>query len=385
MLMYTSCGWFFDDLSGLETIQVIQYAGRVVQLAQELFGDDTEQRFLELLEKAKSNIPDQGDGRRIYENSIRPAVVDLTKVVAHYAVSSLFEDYSTEMDIYCYHINNEDYQTTDCGKTRLAVGRSKATLKITGESALLSFGVFHFGDHIITAGVRKYQGEESYQTMVAETTRSCAAADFTEVIRLLDKHFGGSSYSLKSLFRDEQRKVLDYILESTMAEIEATYRQLYESHYPPMRFLSQLGGPVPKAFHAAAELILNIDLQRAVSSDTLDTEGIRDIVNTAKSWQVDLDAEGISYDLQENLERMMTTLVDTPLDILNIENLIDCVKLVHSMPFSVDLWKAQNLYWGILQTSYAEFKRKAEQNDRKAAKWVRSFGSLGELMKIRIS
>ncbi len=385
ILMYTSCGWFFDDLSGIETVQVIQYAGRVVQLAQELFGDDTEQHFLELLEKAKSNVPAQGDGRRIYDNYVKPATVDLTKVVAHYAVSSLFEEYSDESRINCYLINNEDYQTAECGKARLAVGRSKVTSEITGESALLSFGVFHFGDHVINAGVREYQGEEPYQEMVAETTQTCAAADFTEVIRLLDKHFGSSSYSLKSLFRDEQRKVLGYILESTMTEIEAAYRQLYDSHYPPMRFLSELGGPVPKAFHAAAELILNIDLHRAVSSDTLDTEGIRNLVDTAKSWQVDLDADGISYDLQENLERMMTALVGTPGDSVFLRNMVDCVELTQTMPFNVDLWKVQNLYWDMLQTSYPEFKQRAERNDRPAAAWVKDFSSLGELLKIRVS
>jgi len=385
MLMYTSCGWFFDDLSGIETVQVIQYAGRVVQLAQELFGDDTEQRFLGLLEKAKSNIPAQGDGRRIYENCVKPAMVDLTRVVAHYAVSSLFEEYSDESRINCYFINNEDYQTTDCGKTRLAVGRCKVTSEITGESTLLSFGVFHLGDHVINAGVREYQEEESYQEMVAETTQTCAAADFTEVIRLLDKHFGSSSYSLKSLFRDEQRKVLGYILESTMSEIETAYRQLYDSHYPPMRFLSELGGPVPKAFHAAAEMILNIDLHRAVSGDTLDTEGIRTLIDTAGSWQVDLDADGISYDLQENLERMMTSLVDTPEDTGILKNMIDCIELAQTMPFDVDLWKVQNLYWGMLQTSYPEFEQRAERNDQQAAEWVKEFSSLGEQLKIRVS
>jgi hypothetical protein len=384
MLMYTSCGWFFDDLSGIETVQIIQYAGRVVQLAQELFGDGTEKRFLELLEKAKSNIPEQGDGRRIYENYVRPAMVDLTSVVAHYAVSSLFEDYSDETNIYCYRIVNEDYQTTDCGKTKLVAGRSKVTSEITGESAVLSFGVFHFGDHVINAGVRDYQGEELYQEMVSETTRSCAAADFTDVIRLLDKHFGTSSYSLKSLFRDEQRKVLGYILESTMSEIEAAYRQLYDSHYPPMRFLSELGGPVPKAFHAAAELILNIDLHRAVSSGTLDTEGIRTLIDTANSWHVDLDTDGISYDLQENLERMMTDLVAEPQETDIFKHLVDAVSLAQTMPFTVDLWKVQNLYWDMLKTSYPEFKQKAERNDRQAAEWVKSFVSLGEQLKIRI-
>jgi alpha-amylase/alpha-mannosidase (GH57 family) len=385
MLMYTSCGWFFDELSGIETVQVIQYAGRVVQLAQELFGNDTEQRFLELLEKARSNIPEQGEGRRIYENFVKPAMVDLTRVIAHYAISSLFEEYTNESRVNCYMINNEDYQTTDCGKTRLAVGRSQVISEITGESALFSFGVFHFGDHVVNAGVREYQGEELYKAMVAEMTQSCAAADFTEVIHLLDKHFGSSSYSLKSLFRDEQRKVLDYILESTMSEIEAAYRQLYDTHYPPMRFLSELGGPVPKAFHAAAELILNIDLHRAVSSDALDTESIQNLIRTAKLWQVDLDADGISYDLQENLEKIMTTLVSAPEDISIIKHLIDCIRLTQALPFNVDLWKVQNLYWGILQTSYPEFKQRAGSNDRQAGKWVKHFSSLGKLMKIRIS
>ena len=384
MLMYTSCGWFFDDLSGIETVQVIQYAGRVVQLAQELFGDDTEGRFLSLLEKAKSNIPEQGDGRRIYENYVKPAMVDLTRVVAHYAVSSLFEEYSDESRINCYLINNEDYQTSECGKTRLAAGRSRVTSEITGESALLSFGVFHFGDHVINAGVREYRGEEPYQEMVAETTGSCAAADFTEVIHLLDKHFGSSSYSLKTLFRDEQRKVLGYILESTMSEIEAAYRQLYDSHYPPMRFLSELGSPVPRAFHAAAELIINIDLQRAVGSDTLDTENIRNLVDTAASWQVDLDGEGIGYDLQENLERMVSALADTPGDTGALVNLLDGIELAQSMPFDVDLWKVQNLYWGMLQTGYPEFRQKAERNDQQAAEWVRDFIALGKLLKIRV-
>ena len=58
MLMYTSCGWFFDELSGIETVQVLQYAGRVVQLAGEFFGDSIETGFLERLERAKSNLPE---------------------------------------------------------------------------------------------------------------------------------------------------------------------------------------------------------------------------------------------------------------------------------------------------------------------------------------
>jgi alpha-amylase/alpha-mannosidase (GH57 family) len=94
MLMYTSCGWFFDDLSGIETVQVIQYAGRAIQLSEELFGDTLEAQFLERLGRAKSNLPERGDGRQIYEKLVKPAMVDLKKVSIHYAIRSLFEPYA---------------------------------------------------------------------------------------------------------------------------------------------------------------------------------------------------------------------------------------------------------------------------------------------------
>src|SRR5262249_13333567 len=92
LLMYTSCGWFFDELSGIETVQVLQYAGRVIQLAGEVLDLDLEEEFLKRLEKAPSNLPVYGNGRNVYEKCVRPARVDLSKVAAHYAIRSAFEN-----------------------------------------------------------------------------------------------------------------------------------------------------------------------------------------------------------------------------------------------------------------------------------------------------
>lgn len=385
MLMYTSCGWFFDDLSRIETLQVIQYAGRVAQLAEELFGSDVEGEFLQILEQAESNISAEGNGRNIYEKYIRPAMVDFDKVAAHYAISSLFEEYDKETVIYSFSIYNEDYQTAECGKSRLAVGKIKIVSEITGESVVRCFGVFHFGDHVINAGICEYKGEEAYREMVNETTRACTTADFTEVIRLLDRHFGGAAYSLKSLFRDEQRKILNYILESTLFEIETAYRQLYEHHYPPMRFLSELGTPLPKAFRSAAELVINTDLHRAVGTDILDIENIHNLVNTAESLEIEIDIEGIGYELKGNLESLMTAFAEKPEDIDILETLISAVSLALSTPFDVDLWKLQNLYWEMLQSNYPVFKQEAEQGDSSATEWVERFVFLGEQLHIKIA
>jgi alpha-amylase/alpha-mannosidase (GH57 family) len=384
MLMYTSCGWFFDELSGIETVQVIQYAGRAIQLAQELFGDDIEQSFLGRLELAKSNIKQHGDGHRIYDKFVKPAMVNLIKVTAHFAISSIFEQYNEQAEIYCYHVDIEDYQTAECGKAKLAAGRARVTSAITRESGTLSFGVLHLGDHNVNAGVREYRNEEAYQTMVAETTKTCATADFPEVIRLLDKHFGTSTYSLKNLFLDEQRRVMDSILESALAEIEAAYHQVYEHHYPPMRFLSELGNPIPKSFHSAAEFILNSGLRKAVSGDTLDIEHIKRLLDETQTWGVELDAEGLSYFLQHTLEQMIARLLNTPEDINLLNELHTAMEIVHSVPFAVDLWKVQNLYHAILQSVYPGIKEKAERGDEAAKGWLAQFISLGEQLSIRI-
>ena len=132
MLMYTSCGWFFDDLSGIETVQVIQYAGRALQLAGQLFSDDFATPFLDLLAQARSNIPDQGDGRSIYQRYVQPAMVDLEKVGAHYAVSSLFEDYGQNTRIYCYDVERMEYRSSRQGKLRVVLGQAKVYRKSRG-------------------------------------------------------------------------------------------------------------------------------------------------------------------------------------------------------------------------------------------------------------
>ncbi|MBZ0167533.1 MAG: DUF3536 domain-containing protein, partial [Candidatus Omnitrophica bacterium] len=74
MLMYTSCGWFFDDISGIETIQILQYAARAMELAREECGVDLEPEFLRILSWARSNDRRKGTGRDIYLNNFKMKV-----------------------------------------------------------------------------------------------------------------------------------------------------------------------------------------------------------------------------------------------------------------------------------------------------------------------
>jgi len=383
MLMYTSCGWFFDDISGIETVQVIQYAGRAVQLAEELFGNDTEGHFLSLLEAAKSNVKEHGNGRRIYEKWVKRGMVDLTKVAAHYAISSLFEKYKDRAKIYCYSIDVQDYQTVDCGKAKVAVGKVKVTSDITRESDTLSFGVIHFGDHNVNAGVRHFMGDEPYQRMVQETMQACSTADFPEVIRLLDKHFGTPTYSLNSLFHDERLKILDRILESTLSQVELAYRQLYDAHYPLMRFLTEGEHSLPKALESTAEFIVNIDLRRALTAEVLNPDEVKRLLGEANLWRIALDASGLSYEFQRSIEKKMADFAQNPQDMTKLKEVASAIELAESLPFSIDLWQAQNMYYVMLKTVFSEYQEKAGKQ-KKAQEWVAQFALLGEKLAIRV-
>lgn len=385
MLMYTSCGWFFSDLSGIETVQVLQYAGRAVQLARELGGDALEQRFLERLEQARSNVPRHGDGRHIYERFVRPAMLDLSEVGAHYAVSSLFGEHPEQAAIGCYRAEREDYQTFEAGKVRLVVGRARFTSVVTHESALQSFAVLHFGDHNLNCGVRAFEDEEAYQTLVDEITEPFARADFPEVLRFLDKSFGGSTYSLRSLFRDERRKVLNLILESTLEEAESLHSQLYENHAPLLRFLKDLGIPPPKAVYASAEFVLNSRLRQALdSSDEFDLGRIGTLLDEAQMEDVSLDTASLEYVFRRSIERMAERLSASPTDLSLLQKLEEAAGLMESLPFEVNTWRVQNVFYEMVQTVYPEVKRRAEQGDAQAQEWVGSFLALGEKLSVLV-
>jgi hypothetical protein len=384
MLMYTSCGWFFTELSGIETVQVIQYASRALQLSQELFDHDLEPEFREVLSRAKSNIAEHRDGELIYEKFVKPAALDLEKVSAHYALSSLFEDYEEEAGIFCYMAEKEKYVMKEAGKTRLALGRTKLTSEITWESARFCFGVLHWGDHNISCCVKGCDPEGPFEPIVEAVSESFARADFTETLQVLEKYFGSSIYSLPSMFRDEKRKILGVVLETTLNDAEAIYRQLYEYNTPLIRFLNNLDNPPPSSLHYAAEFVLNLSLRRAFEAEKVDLEHINGLLDEARLAGVSFDATTLEMVIRKKIEGFALMLAENIEDIFMLQELEGLISLLDLLPFQVNIWKVQNICFQLLSSqNFADLQGKAEQGDKEARKVVESFTRLCEKLHIR--
>jgi len=379
MLMYTSCGWFFDDISGIETIQIVAYASRVLQLAAELFGDRAaglEDEFVHRLAAAKSNVPEQQDGAAIYNRYVRRMQVGLEQVAAHYAISSIFTSYPDEADLFCYTVRRQSYEAVSSGRVRLVMGQAQVSSRITEASETVAFAVLHFGDQNITAVVKPWNPKQiaAWQQFVADAKDAVSRADFPEVVRCFDREFGPQAYSIRSLFRDEQKRILDILLTSTISEVESSLSTIYENQASLLHFLSQSGLPQPPALTLAATFAINAGLRRALESDPIDAVQARIWLNQAQSDQVVLDRPALGYLVDQRMKRAMLDLHDRPED-APLDNALLIARTISELPFDLNLWQAQNLW-------YDTFRNLRENPP--SAEWLEKLKDLGRLMHIAV-
>lgn len=373
LLMYTSCGWFFDELSGIETVQVLAYAGRCVQLAEELFGRPFEEEFLKRLKTAPSNVARYGNGRRIYEALVRPARVDLRWVAAHFAFTSMFQTYDDRARVHCFDVVREEGRTLTAGRAKLGLGRLKVRSRVTEEEAGLTYAAVHLGDHNLHGGVRFHHEGEAYAQVHEEIANAFEHARLPDVIGLVNKHFGENIFSVRQLFRDEQRRIVHLVQQGTYDDFETSFGRLYERCLPLVRFLTDLQQPLPREFRIVSEFVINRTLLRAFEGNRLDVAKIEQLLAEAQRDGLALESAGLAYGFQRHLERLYEELAQSPKEIERLEAAAIAAEVARILPFDVSLWRSQNAFYSLLETAYPEQQAAAKQGDEIATRWLAAF------------
>ncbi len=366
-LMYTSCGWFFDEISGIETVQIIAYAGRVLQLATKLFGKpgaDLEPAFLAILATAKSNVPELGDGAEVYRRYVTGMKIGLEQVGAHYAISSIFRSYPEDGELFCFDLHRDSQEVFTSGRGKVALGRAQVRSRITEESEQICFAVLHLGDQNLSAAVSKYDPETDearFAAFSADIRSAIRKANLPEVIRLIDRFFTPAqpvaepvphvalnpinpqpgqpesvmgavepgiahtiaptpqlaeskvsaspiAYSLTSLFADEQHRILNTILDQTIGEMEDSLRKIYEDHASLLHFLTESGMNPPPALALAASFAINASLRHAIDAESFDAIEVADLLARANNDHVTLDTHLLGFTAGLRMKRAMIRL-----------------------------------------------------------------------------
>ncbi len=384
MFMYTSCGWFFDDISGIETIQILRYADRVIQLAKEIAGMEWEEEFVKRLEIATGNIAEYKNGAEVYNSFIKPSRISLLNVGIHFAISSTFEKFPETAQVYCYAIRTVVSHEYEIGKQRLLLGRALIWSLITWEEAEIDFVVLYFGDYNLNGGVRVHESEESFKQMHNVLHDYFLRSDIPEVLGVMNKSFGQHNYSLWDLFKNEQEKVLNQIFESTMDVITANFREIYEHYYPLMRIRPDLKIPLPKALAMTVEFVLTRDMTAVLENDFLDLDKLEKLAQEMRRWMFTRDKENLGYVAGKRVEKLMAQFYKNPHDMDLGRTIATVLRILRTLSLNLDLWKAQNYFFTMTRTIYPVMQDKFKHGHEDARDWIAGFENLGRYLKVAV-
>ncbi|HTP26221.1 MAG TPA: DUF3536 domain-containing protein [Anaeromyxobacteraceae bacterium] len=352
LLMFTSCGWFFAEISGLETVQIMKYAARAIQLARDATGIDLEPEFRLALSSAPSNEPEIGDGGRVYDLLVKPSVVSLEGIGAHFAIASLVREMPESGRLFCYRYHLHWQRTAAAGPATLRLGRLELESFLTGESLDALFCVIHFGASDFRCGIAPHPGEERQAALEHALFSRVAQLSLAQLLREVDRIFTGRDYTLRDLFLDERRRVADALLASTMRRCEADYLRIFEDNRQLMELLREIDSPIPDPLLVAAGLSLTrrlLDVTANALREEADLKTAQDemtaIVQLAQSLHARIHLEPVRRSVEELVRARMAALIDGANAPVRAEELVVALDTAHRLGLWLDLWSPQNQLW----------------------------------------
>lgn len=346
LLMFASDGWFFDELSRPEPVQLLRHAARVLQLA-ERFGRSLEAPFLEYLRAAETNVPAYADGVAVYERLVRPAVADLRRLAAHTAILQVFEDVPEEAAVYGYPMRRTATRRVSSGTRTLLTGRLQATDRWTEDAETFSYAVLHVGGIDVHACLGPAWDDAALEGVTTALAAALEGGTVADVIRLMDRTFGDACYTLRDLFVEERRRVLTALSATAFEALDASLQRLYREHRPLMEVGRRAGMPVPMAFIATATLALVTELQRALQAPEPLPRRVLDAVAEARAWGIALRVETLGPLLEARLLRQLEAAAGGHLEV-HLADVLRTLDVAREAGIAPDLWRAQALFYARL-------------------------------------
>ena len=349
MLMYTSCGWFFAEISGIETVQIMKYAARAIQLAGAFSNANFEEKFLNILSKAKSNIEEYGNGKNIYERFVKPSVVCIEQIVCHWAISSLYSDLADLDEIYCYKIKKVNYKVVKNGHAELALGRIEVTSKITLEKWDMGFALLKTPDSEFYCAAKECKPDEDLSEGRKLIINTFMSNVMLETLKAFEEQYSAKFYRLKDVLIDKRKTILDNVLKSRLTRVANTYEELFEELKVPVAHLANLGMDIPDAFRVSAKFCLIKNLQEILTHihDFRNEEflaQVKKIKEGADKFFVNLNKSNSGVILAKKLQSLIDELSQT-MDLKVADEIFAIFDVIDILQLNVEIKVAQNIYF----------------------------------------
>ena len=345
LMAQTSCGWFFDDVSGLEAVQVMRYMARAMHLLEDLSGRNLEGRTLKVLAAARSNIPAEGTGAEVYRKRVLPSVVGPRRYVAQYAITDMFRDYPEDLEWHGRLVHRVERHRLSSGQLTLVVGRVEVEDRRTSETFDLIYVLIHFGGHDFHCAVRSFPGTQEFRAFTKRLREIFGRATVTELLRAVDGHFGDDYFGMPQLLAEERAEVLDALFRDMSERFAEMYTRLYMDNRSTVSALIDSGLEVPTEFRIAAEYTLSRQLNAEILAQGRSRDGGRyqrakEIVQEAEHGNYTLDLSRSEALFSEMIGEAVAALVGQP-TAEACRAVLDTLALASSLGVSPDLDRCQ--------------------------------------------
>lgn len=389
MLMYTSCGWFFSEISGIETVQIMKYAARAMQLVARFTNEDFETHFKDILSQAKSNIAEFGTGKDIYERFVKPSVVTAKQIACLWAISSLYQDFEDEEDVYCYTVKRHSYQKVQKGSSNFLVGHIEISSKVTLQKADLMFALMQYAGGDFHCAIKEFSNDAEFNELQATLIKTFALNPITEIIRTLDEKFGKEYFTLKDIFIEERKKILQILLKDQLEKFGNTYKEMYDQGKGSIYHMQNLGLEIPKEFKISAEYALSHRYNDLLAGSDGFVEApivqqIKDINFEAKRMNIAIDKipsnKNFAKRIITNLNRLTKSF-----EIQQADTIIELFEIVEKLDLQIDISEAQNIYYNKIYHRIGDIIENNEKEPRdKDIKFVKLLLNIGSKLNINV-
>jgi alpha-amylase/alpha-mannosidase (GH57 family) len=377
MLMFTSCGWFFDEVSGIETTQIMQYACRAMQLVSQINDFDLELEFRRRLETVPSNVTGLENAANIYTRYVLPSKTNLQRVGMHYAIASLFEDDPESFPVFNYTTSNEIFIKKEAGQQKMVLAVTKVKSNVTRSERKFAFAVIHLGGHNIIGNISIEMEEERFASMQARMTSAFDDGRLGDIIGLMQTYFGPEKFSIWQLFQDEKRKVFNFITQQSMVDLEESLRRIYNRDYPLVMALANNDIPIPNAYRTSFEYILNADLINCFLSDKINIRQVERIMTELVNWDLRIEDPGkVEKFAGESIFKELKRIGAEGDSYKRVERLNRLFPLMVKFNLKPNLYKSQNLYF--------EISRGIQVNNGRSEEWRKQYSLLGNNLGVKV-
>jgi len=342
MLMYTSCAWFFNEVTGIETLQVLQYANRALHLCQVLTGKDYHEDFAVALDHVESNVlPNAGVA---YRERVVPARVGLLRVGMHFAAASLFESEPTQLELFNYRSKTHRLEQFRAGAFRLSLGRITILSNITNSYSDFSFAVLYLGQQAMIGEIAKDMSQEDFDALVPQLEREFRVGHVSEVINIMKDNFSRQSFSIWHLFRDEKRKILLQMTDRTLEIAAANFSDIYYDNYQLMSTMRANDLPLPDSYLAAIDFTMRRRLLDLLTADSMtpDRSRLQRLVTDHLHWRHRFtETAKLENAAEQRIHLLISHAFRSP---ALWPWILGLVEAVHTMGLTPNFYRAQNVY-----------------------------------------